>query len=273
MAVIAILIGVSAMAQTRPQRIISLVPAVTEMLFSIGAGPRVVAVSSYDREPPEVMSLPKVGALLDPDLERILSLRPDLVVVYGSQNDLKTQLTNTRVPMFPYVHSGLAEVTATLRALGGRTGNATQAEQVARRIEQHIDGVRRRVAGRPRPRTLLVFGREAGTLRNLYASGGVGFLNDMLDAAGGANVFADMKREAVQATSEMLLAVRPDVILEIRVSDDGPVDLTPWNALPAIPAVSQHRIIVLTGTELVTPGPRVAAATERLARALHPEAF
>ena len=73
-------------------RIVSLVPAATEMLFAIGAGPRVVAVSSYDHEPPEVDRLPRVGALLDPDLERILGLRPDLVVIYGTQHDLQQQL-------------------------------------------------------------------------------------------------------------------------------------------------------------------------------------
>ena len=73
------------LAQAPPSRIVSLVPAATEMLFAIGAGPRVVAVSSYDHEPPAVERLPRVGALLDPDLERIMGLRPDLVVVYGTQ--------------------------------------------------------------------------------------------------------------------------------------------------------------------------------------------
>ncbi|MGE3888626.1 MAG: helical backbone metal receptor, partial [Vicinamibacterales bacterium] len=78
--------------QATPQRIVSLVPAVTEMLFAIGAGSQVAAVSSYDQDPPEVKALPRVGALLDPDVERILALRPDLVITYGSQADLQAQL-------------------------------------------------------------------------------------------------------------------------------------------------------------------------------------
>ena len=93
----------------RPQRIISLIPAVTEMLFAVGAGPQVVAVSSFDEYPPEVKNLQRVGALLDPDLERILSLRPDLVVVYGSQEDLTaaarrapaSRFTPTATPGWP----------------------------------------------------------------------------------------------------------------------------------------------------------------------------
>ena len=78
-------------AAAKGQRIVSLVPAVTEMLFAVGAGAQVVGVSSYDHFPPEVEKLPKVGALIDPDTERILSLRPDLVVVYGSRTDTEAR--------------------------------------------------------------------------------------------------------------------------------------------------------------------------------------
>ena len=92
-------------AQRAPTRIISLIPAVSEMLFAIGAGRQVVAVSSFDDYPPEVLKLPRVGALLDPDLERILSLRPDLVIVYESQVDLRRQLERATIPMFVYKHA------------------------------------------------------------------------------------------------------------------------------------------------------------------------
>ena len=98
---VALVVGLTAAlsAQAPPSRIVSLVPAATEMLFAIGAGPRVIAVSSYDHEPPEVDRLPRVGALLDPDLERILSLRADLVVVYGTQHELKQQLARATIPV------------------------------------------------------------------------------------------------------------------------------------------------------------------------------
>src|SRR6185503_3867333 len=96
-------------------RIVSLVPAVTEMLFALGAGPKVVGVSSFDHFPPEVERVPRVGALLDPDVDRILSLRPDLVVVYRSQSDVLAQLGRANIPVFVYAHAGLADVTTTLR--------------------------------------------------------------------------------------------------------------------------------------------------------------
>ena len=127
-----------------------------------------------------------MGALLDPNVELILSLKPQMVVVYGSQTDLKQQLARAGIGVFDYRHAGLADVTTTIRALGERTGDAARRPtQVARVIERGLDDIRRKVASRPRPRTLLVFGRERLALRGLYASGGIGFLNDMLEVAGG----------------------------------------------------------------------------------------
>jgi len=137
----------------RPTRVISIIPAVTEMLFAIGAGPQVVAVGSFDRFPPEVEKLPRVGALIDPDVERILSLRPDLVVIYGSQTDLRTQLERAQIPIHIYSHAGLADVTVTIRTLGARTGHERAADDLATGIETRITAVRTRVAGLRRPRT------------------------------------------------------------------------------------------------------------------------
>jgi ABC-type Fe3+-hydroxamate transport system substrate-binding protein len=260
-------------------RIISLVPAATEMLYAIGAGPRVVAVSSYDSYPPEVKKLPRVGALLDPNVELMLSLKPQLVVVYGSQTDLKQQLARAGIGVFDYRHAGLADVTTTIRALGQRTGTTARAEEVAREIERGLDDIRRRVKDRPRPRTMLVFGRERLALRGLYASGGVGFLNDMLEVAGGTNAFADVKTQAVQANTEQILTRRPEVILETRAtnsawpSGDRQAELNVWHALGSVPAVRNRRVLFLFDDRIVIPGPRVVEGTAAMAKALHPDAF
>jgi iron complex transport system substrate-binding protein len=259
----------------QPQRIVSLVPAVTEMLFAIGAGPQVIAVSSYDQDPPEVRQLPRVGALLDPDVERILSLKPDLVVTYGSQSDLKQQLERASIAVFDYRHAGLADITATLRRLGAAAGQSARADEVAASIERALAKIRQRAGLGPRPRTLLVFGRERGALRNIYASGGRGFLHDMLEAAGGTNVFADVDRESVQVTTELVLARAPDVILEVRSADIGSAadaarEVQSWSPLASVPAVRNKRVVVLTGRGLTVPGPRVAEIVERMFQALHP---
>ena len=159
-------------APASPQRIVSLVPATTEMLFAMGAGGRLVGVSNYDRFPPEVSRIQKVGGLLDPNTEVLLSLKPDLVIVYDTQTELKQQLTRAGVPMFNYVHKGLPDITQTLRSLGERIGAGPAASAAAQRIEQQLAGIRSRVAGLSKPKTLLIFGREAGTLRQINASAG-----------------------------------------------------------------------------------------------------
>ena len=271
--VIGLTLGLSLQAQTKPSRIISLVPGATEMLFAIGAGPRVVAVSSYDKEPPEVTSLPRVGALVDPDVERILSLKPDLIVVYGSQHDLAQQMGRAGIAHFSYVHGGLPDIFRTIRELSARTGDTEQGERVVKGIEATLADVAKRVAGRPRPKTMIVFGREPGALRNVYASGGYGFLHDVLAIAGGDDVFSDVKRESVQASTELILTRAPEVIVELRADDESAPDPAVWQTLASVPAVRNNRIVLLTGSDMVTAGPRIGQATLRLAKALHPEAF
>jgi iron complex transport system substrate-binding protein len=265
-------------AQDVPRRIVSLVPATTEMLFAMGAGDRIVGVSNYDRFPPEVARITKVGGLLDPDVERLLSLKPDLVIVYGTQTDLKQQLERAHVPIYPYVHSGLPDITQTLRALGARIGTKAAADAAAARIEQQLADVARRVAGRPRPSTLLVFGRERGTLRRVHASGGYGFLHDVLELAGGTDVLNDLRKQSVEMSTEMILTRKPDVILELHYGDSlNPASMEAerlvWNTLPSLPAVRNKRVYLLAGDEFVVPGPRIAVAAERFARTLHPESF
>jgi len=260
-----------------PQRIVSLIPAVTEMIFAMGDGNRLVGVSSFDHFPPEVSRITRVGALLDPDVERILSLKPDLVIVYNTQAELKERLDRARIPYYSYEHRSLADITATIRKLSVRIGSDAKGERLAAGIERGIQSVRGSVANRPRPRTLLVFERERSSLRNIYATGGYGFLHDMLDAAGGDDLFGDVKQQSVQATTELILARRPDVIVELRYGElakdlNAARDTSAWNALGSVPAVSNHRVHVLVGDEFVVPGPRVVDAIGKLAATLHPGA-
>jgi iron complex transport system substrate-binding protein len=261
-----------------PRRIVSLVPATTEMLFAMGAGDRLAGVSSYDRFPPAVAQLPKVGGLLDPDVERVISLKPDLAIVYETQTDLKRQLERAHVPIFPYVHRGLPDITATMRALGTRIGATAAADAAAARIEQQLDAIARRVAGRPRPRTLLVFGREQGTLRHVTASGGYGFLHDLLEVAGASDALTDLQKQSVDMSTEMILMRAPEVILELHYGDAVKPELFAserliWNALASVPAVKNGRVYLLDGLEFVVPGPRIVLAAERFARTIHPEVF
>jgi iron complex transport system substrate-binding protein len=257
-------------------RIISLVPSITEMLYEIGAGSQVLAVSSFDHFPPEVEKLPRVGALLDPDTERILSLKPDLVALYGSQTDLQLALHRAGIRTYAYRHGGVEATLQTMRELGPITGTDAGAAAAAVRVRARLEAVKRRVAGRSRPRTLLVFGREPGTLRSVYAAGGVGFMHDLLTIAGAANVFADVTRESAQPSQEQLLVRKPDVVLEVQGTQtlpDARGAMKAWSVLGSVPAVRNGRIQAIAGSHLVVPGPRLGEAAEAIARAIHPDAF
>jgi iron complex transport system substrate-binding protein len=244
----------------------------------MGAGKIVAGVSSYDHYPPEVEKLPKLGGLLDPNVEQLLAIKPDLVIVYGTQTDLVQQLKRAGIPMFPYVHRDLTDVTHTIRDLGRAVGYGFNADAVADAIQTKLKEVRAKVSGRNRPRTLVVFGRQPGTLQNIDASGGYGFLHDMLGIAGGEDVMSDVKRESVQMSTEMVLARAPEVIIELHYGAslsaiDEEREKRVWDKLGSVPAVRDHRVFLVIGDEYVVPGPRIAAATEHLAQILHPGAF
>jgi iron complex transport system substrate-binding protein len=258
-----------------PTRIVSIVPAVTEMLFAIGAGPNVIAVSSFDNWPPEVKGLTRVGALLDPDIEQILRLRPDLVVVYGTTPEVRAKLDRAGIATFPYVMGGLDNLMGTIRRLGEAVGRPREAESAAAALEARFDAIRARVAGQHRPRTLLVFGREPGALRAIDASGGVGFLSDIVALAGGDNVLAAEKREAVRVSTESILAAAPEIIIDLHYGraitpDEIDRERAAWRTLPAVPAVRDGRVAILVGDEFVVPGPRLAEAAEAIADVIRP---
>jgi len=266
---------VAATTEATPHRIVSIIPAVTEMIFAIGEGSRVIGVSSYDRFPPQVERLDRVGGLLDPNVEKILSLKPDLVIVYATQAELKVRLAQASIPYYSYEHRELADVMQTIRAIGARIGAAPAANRLASDMDQQLDDVRRSVARLPKPKTLLVLGREPGSLRRINVSGGYGFLHDMLVTAGGVDAFGDVKQQSIDATTEMILGRQPEVILELRYGQQPAAaaiarEIRDWDAIASLPAVRSHRVYILSGDEFVVPGPRLVEATRRFADTLHP---
>lgn len=270
--------GFAPRSQSEKARIVSLVPALTEMFYAIGAGSQVVGVGSFDQFPPEVAKLPRLGALLDPDTERILTLRPTLVGIYGSQTDLQAQLARAGIRAYVYRHGGIETIYRTMRELGTATAREPQAERLVRDLQARIATIRTRVRDRTKPKVLLVISRQPGTLREIYVSGGVGFLHEMLEIAGGRNVFADVARESAQPSQETILARAPDIVVEVHAegmfkTSNVQNEKAVWASLSSLPAVRNNRVHVLLGQHLVVPGPRFAGGAEALARTIHPAAF
>ena len=274
-----LLIATPASAQTaRPERIVSLVPAVTEMIYAMGDGARVAAVSNYDHFPAEVASLPRVGGLLDPSVERILAIKPDLVIVYATQKELIERLDRAGIPYFNYQHKALPDIMTTIRALGARIGSAAAP---TRWPPAWIDRSPRFAPGPPACRTPPRCSCSSAIRRRCATStraADTAFSTTCSRSPAAATSSPTVKQQAVQASTEMLIASKPEVIIELLYGDslknaDIAKELRAWDALASVPAVRSHRISALTGDEFVVPGPARRRRHAQAGAALHPDLF
>ena len=263
--------------QPTPQRIITIAPNSAEIICALGACDRIVGVSKFCVYPARLQKRPRVGGLFDPDLERIIALHPDLVVLRG-RNDPVEQLCRKRgIAVYQDRTENLADVEECIRGLGRRLGLIDEAEALVTRFHGRIDAIRKRIAGRPKPRVLLTVSRQPDRLANLLTTGGGTFLDEMVDITGGVNVFGHLDMAYPQVSAEGIVTQRPDVIIELMPE----VKLTPalkrrmldqWHKLGSIPAVTKSRIHFLTDDHCLIPSPRYVEIIEKVSRILHPEA-
>jgi len=261
-----------------PQRIICMAPNIAEAVFALGAGERVVGVSDYTSYPAEAKAKPTVGALYNPDLERIVTLKPDLVIVQKRHEKVEALCRGKGIALLTVNMEERAEtILEAIRILGDRLGCAGRATTLRGEIEAELAAVRRRVEGRPRVKALICVDRSAGSLKGIYCASNASFLTELLAIAGGENVFADERGDYVQASLEGIVRRAPEVIIETNprtdLSDEARRRITAeWRALETLPAVKENRIYLLTDDFMVLPGPRIGKAAARLAEVLHPEA-
>jgi len=260
-----------------PMRIVSTSPSITETLFALGLGDRVVGVSTFCRFPAEVVKLPKVGTFLKPEAELIARLRPDLVVVHEVSNGIDRRLASLRLP-FVVVDSGtLASVFTSIRQIGSAAGVGNRAAMLVADIQRRLASVRGAAGSAPRPRVLFIIGRRPGTLTDLVAVGPGSYINDLIEIAGGANVLAIAGQpEYPRISMETVLRLDPDVIVdtvdmgetEAERVQRQPVNERLWQAYGSLTAVKTRRLHAVTTDALVIPGPRVVEAAEWVATLL-----
>ncbi len=255
-----------------PERIISLVPTVTETLFALGAGDRVVGVSDFDNYPPEAATRPRVGALINPNLERIFELQPDLVITYGTQSLLRERLAGEGIRQVPFVSGSIDHVLESIRTLGREVGMAAEGERLSNEISEELERIRSGSTGE-NPNVLLVHSREVGTMGSFYSGGALSYFDELIDLGGGQNIFGDVDENIFQPSLEEVLKRAPEVIIELLPSDsDGNarIDqrLADWQALESVPAVRDGRVYVLAGDHLLLVGPRLHLAAADIANAI-----
>jgi len=271
---------IPALRAAGPARIVSTSPSITETLFALGLGDRVVGVSTYCRFPPEVEKLPKVGSFLKPDPELIAGLRPDLVVVHEVGNGLDRRLGALRIPFIIVERGSLASAFSSMRRIAAAAGVPERADTLIGDVQRRLDAIRRPAATAPKRRVLFIIGRRPGQLTDLIAIGPGSYINELIDIAGGTNVMAIAGQpEYPRISMETVLRLNPDVIVDtVDMGDTDaerrarqPVNERLWSGYGMLTAVRTRQVHAATTDALVVPGPRVVEAAEWVAALLRAE--
>lgn len=276
----AILIGLSvaffAAGADLPRRIVSLSPNVTELLYGIGAFDQVVGISDYCTYPPAVSKLPSVGGWHNPNLERLLALRPDLVIVDDGQAPfIQDKFKDLGFPVMITGAHTLKDVYDAMTALGRATGHQEGAARLAAATREGLLRVSRKTAALPKVSVALIVDRTPGTLRDLYTATDGGFLGELVEIAGGRIAVPPAKRGYGKLSKEDLLAANPDVILDFihgaksRFAGDP---MEAWREIPELKAVRARRVHGVNEDYVPHASQRVVQTAELFARLIHPEA-
>lgn len=263
------------------QRIVSTAPAITEALYALGLGDRVVGVTTYCHYPAAAKSKPKVGTYLQPNYEAIVALQPDLVVIEKSLVPFQSKFASLHLRTLAVSHESVAEFLESIERIARVAGVAAKGTEITSGIRRSLDELAARTAKLPRRKLLFVVGRNPGELTGLIAVGRGSYLNELIAAAGGVNIFADAAQPYLRISMEQLLARNPDVIVDMGDMADT-VGVTEahrrsvvklYDQQPKLPAVRRQAVHAVAADIFVVPGPRAVDAARAFARMLHPEVF
>lgn len=251
-------------------RVISLAPNLTEIVFAIGAGNRLVGRTSYCDFPAEAKAVAEVGDTLHPSLERIISLQPQVVLIStASQLEIFTQqLQNQNIAVFVTDPRDLDGVFRTIDQIGRVVGHTQQAELLIRKLRDRTRTVEEAVKGKPPVRVFYQLSGEP-----LYTAGRDSFVTDLIRRAGAVSVTGDVPGAWPKYSNESALAAKPEAIILPTGGSMGAANETVTEALRQSPAAQAGRVYKINDDHLVRPGPRAVNGLEAMARALHPEAF
>ena len=240
------------------------------MLFAFGLSDRVVAVGDFDALPATVGNKPRIGGLLNPNVEKIIELKPDLVITYGSatQDVLRDRMKELGIRIYPFTHGSVDHTLDYMLELGRTVGAEEKASEIEQRIRKTFADIRMRAPAN-HPSVLLVHSREPGELGSSYSIGARAFQNELIEIAGGHNIFADVDKEVMQPSIEAIFERNPDIIIETMPSSmtesDGLQRKKDWNALAKLKAVVHGRVYVVAEDYMLVPGPRLDLAAKKFA--------
>lgn len=260
------------------QRIVSLAPSITETLFAINAGDQLVAVTDYCDYPAAATKLPSIGGYLNTSVESIVAHQPTLVVVPQQQSLLAEQLSGLGIPTLAVSDLSVADIFSTIQALGKATQRENEATALINALQADIDRFTTQTAGLPKTKAVVVLAHYTNgeALQQIYLSGQFDIYNELLQLAGGFNAYTDTQIKVPTVSEEGLLAMNPDVIIDIfPEADDHTLSMQAvnqqWQQLSHLSAVKHDRVHIIEADYATIPGPRVFQLLPAFAQALHPE--
>jgi iron complex transport system substrate-binding protein len=265
-------LGHAVTLETQPQRIVSMAPSNTEILFALGAGTQVAGVTTYCNYPPAAAKKPNVGEFSRSSLESIVSLNPDLVLAARfNPMEVLEGLRRLGIPVFALAPSRFTDILDTVDQIGRLSGHAATSDSLVRSMRVRVEAVRSAVATVPdSARPLVLWGRLKAPM---YTAGPGGYLNDLINLAGGRNLAADARADWPQIGLETIVSRNPDVIIVSGGDSDIDRDLERLRGTggwQGVQAVIQGRIYNVDPDLLQRPGPRIVQGLEQLCRVLHP---
>lgn len=258
-----------------PERIISLSPGHTETLYALGVGDRVVLTDTYSDYPPENKPKAKLNTFPKPNVEEIVSLKPDLVVVLVEGSEFIQQMDARHIKVLKIFPKTFDDTLRDIELLGKVTGTETRAQQITANMRERAASVIARTKNAPRPRVL--YELDASDPTKPFVAGAGGYFGDLVPLAGGKNVFDDVKQPSAQVSSEQIIARDPEIILladaNVPYNPQTPAMVRARQGWSQITAVREGKIFPVNGDVLTRPGPRLIDGLEEMAKLIHPELF
>jgi len=262
--ILILLISLPLAAQDPPKRIVSLAPNITEMIFKIGAGDMLIGRTDFCIYPPAALKVPSLGGYLNPDYEKLVSLQPDIIFLLPNL-EMERKLQRLDLKTFTLANETIEEIFLGLQALGRVLGCSGQANAVVAGIQDTLQWIEAQAAERDTTfSVLLLVGREAGSLRGLYAAGKDTYFSEILERCGGRNVFEDAPARYFDISKEELIQRDPDVIMEFRLAEeDKAAEMIlslkeDWKTFSSLKAVQNGHIFIFSERAFLIPGPRVS---------------
>jgi iron complex transport system substrate-binding protein len=268
--------GVSSTFSRPPQRVISLTPSLTEITFALGAGNRLVAVDRYSEYPPEAKDIqPRLVTYPRPSIETIVSLKPDLVLCLTERDEDIALLQAQGIKVLKFLPRDLDAVLRTMVMLGQLFDAAPAAEAITTDMSMRRDAVVEAVAGTPRPRVYEEL--DASDVTKPFVAGPSGFYGQLIELAGGENIFADLPSDFGQVGAESIIERDPEIIIltdaDLPFNSQTPEMVAARAGWDAITAVQKNAIYAVPAELYATFGPRLILGLEELATRLHPDRF